>query len=417
MSVFKQRFAQKQIQTLSLSYNMKLSLDLLQLNSLQLQQFLEKELLENPMFEVDMPIQFSSNSYDEFDIMDTKKSLQDDLFMQIKDKKVNLAIIEGILRQCDHNGYLCISKEELADHLQISMVDLTICLTCIHNCIPYGIAAESVSECLAIQLEHRYPEADLTRQLVEHHLEDIAKHYFDKLAKQYHVEQAEIKRCVEQIQTLDPRPASSYDMENMVFVKPDILLEVVDECVSIIMPNYFNIKEQEYYKGYNLDKADASYIKEKRAQGKAIISCLENRKETLYRIMQVMIEKQALYLLHKGHLKYLIMKDIAETIGVHETTISRAMKDKYYEFEGQVYPLYKLLCKQLHDMSIDDVIKALKELIKLEDPLQPLSDQSIVTMLNEKGIACSRRTIAKYRMEHQIPNAKTRKRRKENRLG
>lgn len=413
MSAFKQSFTQKQVQNLSLSYGMKLSLELLQLNSLQLKEYLEKELLDNPMFEVDMTMNFSSVNPDGFDIMDHKKSLQDDLMLQITDRKINLSIVETILRNCDCNGYLLVKREELAEILHVTQAELAYCFDCIHACQPYGIASRDLRECLSIQMKQRYPQEQLALNIIEKHLDDIAKNYLAKIAIRHQMTQEEVKRCIALIQTLDPRPASEYDLERIVFVKPDVIVEVVDEEVKLLMPAYFNIKENEYYKGYSMTKEDKDFINEKRQQGKVIIECLEHRKETLHNIMKIMADQQKGYLLHQDCLQYLIMKDIGESLSMHETTISRAMKDKYFAFEGQVYPMNKLLCKQVHNTSVDVIVDKIKMIIAKELDATPLSDQKISDTLKEEGIVCSRRTVTKYRVQHHIPSAQTRKRRKD----
>lgn len=414
MSAFSQKMSQNQLQTMSLSYGMKLSLELLQLNSLQLKEYLEKELMENPLYEVDIPQHTASfDSTQEWDIAEEKSSLQEDLLLQINELHLNLAILEMILQNCDRNGYLIVSKETLAKRMQVPLPEIEHVLEVIHQCEPYGIASKDLSECLFLQLKQKYPQAVLPQELVLHDLEDIAKNRMEKLAQKYHVEKQEILDAVRVIQTLDPRPASTYDMEHITFVKPDVLLKIKHEEIKIIMPNYFNIKEQEYYKGYDLSKEDQSFIKEKRQQGKIIVECLQRRKETLHAIMQVMVQKQEAYLLGHQSLCYLRMIDIADALSVHETTISRAMKDKYYELEGIVYPMKRLLCKQVHEASVDHIYSLLKDMISQEDAQMPLSDQKLSDCLMEQGIQCSRRTVAKYRMDHQIPNAQTRKRLKE----
>lgn len=416
MSAFSQKLTQKQLQTMSLSYGMKLSLQLLQLNSLQLKEFLEKELMDNPMFEVEMPMQYTSfTEQGTWDIPDESKSLQEELMLQIQDARCNFAIIEELLHQCDRNGYLLATKEELAKQLHTSVQEIQYHLSLIHHCEPYGIASSDLSECLAIQLSIRYPQETLAYELVQHHLEDIAKHRLEKLAQCYHVHKEDIHQAILLIQTLDPRPAICYDLEHVVFVKPDILLERDGEELMIVMPHYFTIQEQDFYKTKSLSKEELAYIKEKQTQGRAILECLQHRKQTLHAIMQVMIETQKEFVLQRGHRQYLIMKDIGEQLSLHETTISRAMKDKCFEFEGVVYPMHALLCKQVHDTSVDEIRSLLATWIAQESAQEPLSDQTLSTLLKEKGIQCSRRTIAKYRMEQHIPSTHTRKRQKETR--
>lgn len=416
MSAFSQTFVQKQLQTLSLSYGMKLSLQLLQLNSLQLKTYLEKELMDNPMFEVDMPMQYATGQHMDFwDIPDESRSLQTELLLQIKDQHCNLALIEGILHHCDRNGYLLLKKDALAHELHVSLPELHHHLKLIHSCEPVGIAAADLSECLMLQLQHQYPKEWLALQLAQHDLQDIARNRMEKLAQHYQVTQKEILHAVKVIQSLDPRPASAYDLEHITFIKPDVLLTAEDGNITIAMPNYFQIVEQDYYKGHSLNPEETAYIKEKQQQGRAILDCLHHRKQTLSAIMQVMVEKQEAFLLHQGHLSYLIMREIGEALSMHETTISRAMKDKYFEFEGVVYPMRSLLCKQVHHTSVNEILFLIKELIAQEDEEKPLSDQMLSQLLQEKGIRCSRRTITKYRDEHHIPSTQTRKRLKEKR--
>lgn len=414
MSAFKQKFVQKQLQTLSLSYGMKLSLELLQLNALQLKEYLEKELLDNPMFEVDMPSDMSYQTKDEqWDIADSGISLEEELLFQIQDEKINLALLEGILHNCDRNGYLQVTPQELAASFHTTLKEIMYTLQCIHGCVPYGIGAQNLKECLMIQLEHQYPEDTLAMQIVQHHLEDIAKNHMEKIAQACHVSQTQVKEAVQRIQTLNPRPGAAYDLESAVFVKADIILEREDDNIRIIMPHYMTIREVDYYKGYAGTNEEKEFMKEKQAQGKAIMECLQHRQKTLHDIMQVMVNTQKRYLLHEGSLSCLRMREIGEELSMHETTISRAMKDKYYEYEGQVLPLRTLLCRQLHDTSVDDVVGMIQNMIEEEDHHAPLSDQNIADALKKMNVTCSRRTIAKYRMERHIPSAQTRRRLKE----
>lgn len=413
MIKFSQKLVQKQAQNLSLSYGMKLSIDLLQMNSLQLKEFLEKELAENPMYELEMSSSFSFSMQEEFDIIDQSISLRDELLFQIKNRYVNLALLETILHNCDRNGYLLVDDATLAKQMHVSVQEVQQCINDIHDCEPYGLVARNLSECLSLQLQHIHPNESLALSLVKNDLEDIAKNHLDKLAKKYCVQQTDIRKAIVLIQSLNPRPASEYDLENTVFVKPDVILQNNDGEIEIVMPSYFNIKENEFYKGMSLDKDEKDFIKEKYNQGKMIVESIQKRKETLHIIAQVMVKKQQAYLLHKGPLQYLILKDIGELVSMHETTICRALKDKYYEYEGTIYPFKTLLCKKLNNTSVHEVYKMIKVLIEKEPKDVPYSDQKISNLLKEKGFICSRRTVAKYREDLHIPSAQSRKRLKE----
>lgn len=408
MSKFSQQLSQKQLLTLSLNQSMRLSLELLQMNSLQLKAYLEKELLDNPMVEVEYQ-EYHGGGKELIEMEDTSKSLMEELLLQLP-KEASIYVIEGILQNCDRNGYLQCTIEDLAKTMKTSIAEIEQQLSYLQKCEPYGIGAKDLSDCLCIQLKQLYPSAELAYRLAQKHLEDIARGRMEKLAQRYRVSKQAVLKAVQLIRQLEPRPALPYDMEHISYIKPDAIIVNEEGQLQLRMPSYFNIKEQEYYKNNALDQADLTYIKEKRAQGKMIIECLQHRKQTLHDIMEVMILVQQDYLLRHTAKKVLRMREVADTLGVHETTISRAMKDKYYQYEGICYPMHNLLCKQVHDSSKDEVVLRMTALIEAEDPRHPLSDEVLSQLLKEEGIRCSRRTIAKYRSEHHILDSQARKR-------
>ena len=406
MNYFKQGFSQKQVQNFSLSYAMKLSCELLQLNSLQLKEYIEKELLDNPLYEVDIPIFSNGNS--DMDYADSSKSLYDELIVQLDTQKVNLAVIELIISNCDANGYLKASFEELSKYC--SENELNVALHELHNCLPYGIASKNLSECLSIQLSHLFPNDKITLTIVQNHLEDIAKNYTDKILKTLGISKDVLMDSVRRIQGLNPRPASEYNMKEVSFVKPDLIIINEEGKIIIQVPNYFTIRLNNFYEKDKMSKEDRKYIKEQQIKGKALMECITRRKESLVKIMEIMIERQSEYLLHKGYLEPLLQKDIAEQLNLHETTVSRALKEKYYEYENQVYPMKKLISKKMKNTSVDVIHQMIKELINNENHEYPYNDTNLCELLREKNFNVSRRTIAKYREYLRIPSASTRKR-------
>lgn len=406
---FTQMLQQKQLQNLSLSYGMKQSIELLQMGTMELRDYLEKELEENPMVEVEMNERLYLGNADDFDIENSQESLQGELMKQLlySKEKVNYMLAEYMVNLLDGNGYLTESCGDIAKHTQYSYHDVIQTLQQIQSLYPKGVGARNLSECLLLQMDEK--NSQLCKQLIKEDLQDVASAHLKKLCRKYNVDEKELKDAIMEIRNLNPKPGAIFSNEKTNFVRPDLLLEKKEGMIEILTPQYFNIKVNDYYREINLEKEDKKFVNEKIQQGKMIIDCIDRRNKTLNNIMSVIIKQQQDFLLKQGDMKPLKMLDIANALDCHETTISRALKDKYYEFENVVYPMKYLLNKGIQGKSVTEIKNVMKEIIGSEDKKSPLSDQKITDILNEKGYRCSRRTIMKYREEMCIVNALNRK--------
>lgn len=406
---FTQKLQQRQLQNISLSYGMKQSIELLQMGTMQLRDYLEKELEENPMVEVEMNERLYLGSDENLDIEDKRESLQDELMKQLlyAKEKVNYKIAEYIVNLLDGNGYLHDSNEGIAQKMKCRVTDVEFTLAQIQCLYPKGVGARSLSECLLLQLDET--NSDLCKNLIKNDLEDIARARYEKLCAKYNVDKKMLIDAILEIRNLDPKPASAYSTEKTVFVRPDLILKRNDNEIEILIPAYFNVRVNEYYREKNLEKEDRKFINEKIQQGKMIMECIHRRNQTLHNIMYTIVKKQEQYLLKTGEMNPLRMQDIAEELQCHETTVSRAMKDKYFEYENTIYPMKSLLNKGIQGKAVSEIKNKIKELIADEDKEKPLSDQKISDYLKVEGYQCSRRTVVKYREEMRIASAPHRK--------
>lgn len=409
-----QDLKQKQVQSIKLSQSMQQSIALLQMSTMELKDYIEKEIENNPMLEVDYTNHFSFNMSDDFDIEDTGLSLQDELMRQIryKKEKIDYALIEYLVNLLDDNGYLTEGLELIAKERNVSIDDVQRALKQIQSCYPLGVGARNLKECLLLQLNET--NSLLCKKLINESLDDIALGHINKLMKKYKVDKDLLMEAIEEIKSLNPYPCSNYKKEKIHYIRPDAILVKQDDKIEIQIPSYFNLRINDCYKKMTLTKDDNKYVKDKIMQGNTLLNCIERRNATLFKIMNVLVKYQQNYLLHGSDKVPLRMCDVANLLGCHETTISRAMKNKYYEFECELYPLKHLLSKGIDGKSTNELKQVIKRFIESEDKENPLSDQKIVELLSSNGFKCSRRTVVKYREEMMILNKYNRKRGYEN---
>ncbi len=408
MSQFKLNQNLKQAQTFSFSYGMKLSLELLQLNSMQLAEVLERELLDNPLYEIEY-LSFSSGK-DIEDISSTGKSLLEEISGQIETDKVNMNVVETLLMNIDGNGYLKVEVLELVKALKCSGKEIEKIRKMIMCLQPYGICAKDLKECLLIQAKMNYPKKSKLHQLIEFHLEDLANHYVDKIRKALLVTQDELEKLIQMLRSFDPRPASEYNISQAQMTKPEFILIENEGHIEIQPIRYFNIHRVNKFSKKDLNSDEKKWIQQMQVQGDALVEGLIKREETLTLIMKEIVSVQEQCILEHSPLKPLKQKEIAERLKLHETTISRALKDKMFEFENQSYWIRSLFSNQVtaDGVSKDQICLKIQYIIKNEDKRIPFSDQKIVELLCKENIKIARRTVTKYRELMGIAKASTR---------
>ncbi len=340
-------------------------------------------------------------------------TLQEHLIEQIresglnKEQQADATVVVGNLTE---HGYLDSSLDELAVRLQIPLNRLEDALATIQNFDPPGVGAADIRECLLLQLDHLGLGDGLEAELVDEHLDEIAKNHFPQLAKKLHLPIEKIIETVDHIRTLDPSPGSRFQNNGNPYVQPDVEIHMDDEgeWAANLTGSYLpRIRINDDYKDLlsntSSDKKTRNYLRDQIRDGRTIIRAIDQRQETILAIAREIVDRQQPFLQNGTRsLKPMTMNDIAEVIGVHPTTVSRAVAGKYILTPHGLMEMRKFFATGYQtedgkDVSNEGVRETLHALINQEDPQQPLSDSRIEKMLGEKGIKVARRTVAKYR--------------------
>jgi RNA polymerase sigma-54 factor len=323
----------------------------------------------------------------------------------------------------NHNGYLQGDLDDLADAIGADQAELEESLKIIQQLEPAGIGCRNLQECLMLQLERMTVPPELAVKIVCHYLPATADNRYHYIAGRLDCTEADVREAIDFIRTLNPKPGSIFgEGEETRYIIPDIIVENVDGQY-VVMANDSSIPQltisplyQQILKDDSSDEKLSSFVKNKIEKACWLIRSIEQRRLTLYRVAQQIVEIQKPFL-DKGikHLKPLNLKEVATTIGVHESTVSRATSNKYIQTPRGLFPLKFFFSSGLSgaggvDYSSHSIKTYLQELIEAEDQKQPLSDQGLAELLQERGINISRRTVAKYREELLIPASYKRRR-------
>ncbi len=320
------------------------------------------------------------------------------------------------------NGLLATSIEEIADQGGFSIEEVEETLKIIQKLDPVGVAARDIKECLLLQLEQLGLKNSPAAEIIEKYLNLVKKFDYKALASKLKITIEEVKYYIEIIKNLDPSPGYRYNTAEPIYIKPDVEvikvgdhyeIELLDEGLPKIRINPLYkkiIKERDKFPPDTI-----SYVKEKLKAGLWLIKSLELRQQTLYKVAKAIVDFQKDFLDY-GPLKIkpLTLKDIAAKIQMHESTISRAVTNKYIMtpqglFEMKYFFHSGLESEYGEDISSLVIKDKIKEIISQEPTSKPYSDSKIVQLLKKQGIKISRRTIAKYREELNIPASHIRK--------
>ena len=454
-----------QEQKLVMTQQMQQSIKLLQMSTCDLREYIEKEYAENPVLEasfhdMEMPEKkeqdridykefikylefdnYGSQSYGDYSSNDEKaspfnfitneKSLKDFLKEQITE--LNLTSKERILTEymiesLNEKGYLDITLEEITNELYEEHEEVELALTIVQGLEPLGIGARTLKECLIIQLRKKKTLNDITETMINNHLEDIADNKYQVIAKRLKISIKDAQDYGDMIKKLEPKPARGfYTGEEVKFVIPDAEIRKIDGEYFIIMNNKviptLSINPI-YNEVLNEDDKDAKdYVKEKMNKAMFLIKSIEQRKSTLYKVLEKILEFQRGFFEYgKRSLKPMTLKQIAEAIDMHESTVSRAIREKYILTTFGTVKIKDLFVAGIsnnttntsnsddEDVTVTNIKREIEEIINTEDKIKPLSDQIIVNKLLEVDMKISRRTVAKYREELGIKSSSKRKR-------
>lgn len=448
-----------QEQRLVMTQEMQMSIKMLQMSVNDLREYIDKEFEENPILDIKDTSQekssiseekfmdkydykemikyfefdnYGAQSYGNYDndelspfnFISEKKSLKEYLHEQLMEVYIDeytLEIGDYIIENLDHRGYLECDLNQICNELKISEEKGEEVLKIVQDLEPYGIGARNIKECLLIQLNKLALDDDIIVKMVEENLEDIAENRYGVIAKKLNISPREAQRYGDIIKRLEPKPSRGfYTGEEVKFIIPDAAIRELDGEFIIIMNDSVipKLSINKTYKDvltYN-DEIASNYVKDRLNKALFLIKSIEQRRSTLYRVLEIIIIKQREYF-EKGYnfLKPMTLKEIAEELQVHESTISRAVKDKYVLTDRGTVRIKDLFTTSISSLNSEDtgVIKIknkIKEIIESEDKKKPYSDQNISDKLKENGMNISRRTVAKYREEMQIRSSSKRKR-------
>ena len=311
----------------------------------------------------------------------------------------------------DDDGFLSQNIEDLALENGIPFQPLKKALNTLQSFHPPGIGAQDLRECLLIQLNRLGKEHSLEHRIVDKYLDELARKRYPQISKKLGVTIDKITEAAESIAKLDPKPGSELSEGNNHFISPDVtVIKDADEyLISINDETIPRLRISNTYKdiisGGNATTDTKEYIRDKIHAGKFLIRCIEQRQETIRKISEENVKRQRDFLDHGvAHLHPMNMAQVAEVVGVHETTVSRAIAGKYIATPRGVFEM-KYFFKPGYEtsdgesLSNTSVKQAVSDLVKNEDHTKPYSDDKIVKKLHEQGIKLARRTVAKYRDE------------------
>jgi RNA polymerase sigma-54 factor len=469
-----QKLHTKLVQKLILTPSLQQAIKLLPMSTLELADLLNQEMVENPLLEevpteelqpVDQTAQpektdaetadqQKSDSWDDQDYeyffgdylddgyqprtpqevkelppientLSTSSSLSDHLLWQLSlqtDDELLREIGSAIIGNLDDDGYLVASFDELAAMGPWPVADVERALRLVQSFDPIGVAARDLQESLLLQLRHLGLEGTPTEKIVVDYLRLLQNHQVPEIAKKLGLSIDDVKEHVEIIRHLDPKPGSRYNPQQSHYVIPDVyIVKVEDQYVAVlneeglpqlrISPTYRRLLD----KSTENSSETRAYVKDKFRSALWLIKSVEQRQKTIHKVATSIINFQRDFLDHGiEHLRPLVLRDVANDIGMHESTVSRVVTNKYMHtpqgvFEMKFFFHSGISSSYGESVSSVTIKQRIRKIIEAEDPRKPLSDSKIVSILQREGLVLARRTIAKYREELKIPTSNQRK--------
>lgn len=423
------------------SQKMIQSIAILQMNAAELDAYLQQQLEENPLLEPE------ESAEEDGDIVWTEftghkdnavgsdasplefvaaEDLSSTLEAFLRDQILRRQLPEWEKRAClflamqlDDQGYLrSPSTAVLGRLLGLDRPLTERAIALLQSFEPAGVGARDLRECLLLQLR-RQQNRDVEQQVVESCLPLLAKGYYKEIARQLNCPLGRVELAVQRIRALEPRPGSGFACgQRIVYIQPDVSIEVQGDTLSVrlVEPEHRLRLNHDY--DSLLETGDAgtqSYLREKYTSAGWLVECLRRRQDTIKRCMTYLtLHQQEYFLGHTHELSPMTLADVAQGTGLHESTVCRALRDKYVRCRDGTVPVDCFFQRgvpgQRDQVSAQQVKLRLRELIKGEDPASPLSDQELTDRLTQQlGPCVSRRTVAKYRGELHIPSRSQRR--------
>ncbi|RPI25299.1 MAG: RNA polymerase sigma-54 factor [Acidobacteria bacterium] len=457
-------------QRLAMTPSLLQKIELLTLSRLELSELLNQELAENPVLEevqessdFDAPEkpaeqqkaeQEQGDTYDDFDyeyffgeylgssyrnreresgdddrpsfdlFLASPSTLSDHLTWQLNLSDVSSSIrpiADFIIGNINADGYLTVTTDEIASSLSVPLSQVQAALALVQSLDPTGVGARDLQECLLLQLRAADLAGSLEEKLVQSYLPLIQQKKFKEISKELGCEYEDITRALENIRRFSPKPGQKYSSEKPVYVQPDVYIYKLQDEYQIGLNDdglprlKLNRAYREMLKEQNVSKDTKSFIKERFRSALELLKSVDQRQQTIFRVCQCIVNRQRDFL-DRGllYLRPMLIKDVAEELGVHSSTISRVVANKYAHTPQGVIELRKFFTVGVEsadgeNLSIVHVKERIKRIIGNENSAKPLSDQKIARILNQEGIQITRRTVAKYRDQMHVPGSRERK--------
>ncbi|MEJ2009320.1 MAG: RNA polymerase factor sigma-54 [Acidobacteriota bacterium] len=351
-------------------------------------------------------------------------SLTDHLEWQLGASKCPEAVRDAahsIIGNLNEDGYLTASLEEIAETGGHDQTAIEAALKLVQEFDPLGVAARDVRECLLIQLRALAPGSTLAAQIVSEHLKLLQNKHYRDIARALDRPVPTVEKAVEIIRKLDPRPGQRYNKAQPQLIEPDVYIVKTSNGYEVRL-NEDGLPQLRLSRHYRRLLSDGtatrevrSYVKERCNSALQLIKNIEQRKHTIARVCEAIIRRQGEFL-EKGidFLRPMMIKEVAEEVGVHPSTVSRAVANKYAHTPQGVYELRYFFSESVQgpsggNTSLIHLKRIVKKMIEEEDPARPLTDESIMRRLHEQGFDVTRRTVAKYREDMRIPSTHQRR--------
>lgn len=461
----------EQSQKLIMTPELIQAIQILQFNTQELENYVEEQLLTNPILElapnapqsstegtqesppeefsrkndqeIDWAEHFKEKEYDDISYKQWEYQGEKDEYTYEQYVSSEITLVEHLMFQLqfaamkkscrqlgrylieslDENGYMTLTLDEIAKATNQTLDKVNYVLEIVQSFEPSGVGARNLKECLLIQLEQQGNQDPLIKKVISNHLQDIADNRLVNISKALGISVKEVQEISDLIRSMEPKPGRQFGSNsNTRYIIPDVVVEKLDDeyVVTVNESSSPRLNVSTYYQKMLIDSDKESNIS-KFLTGRLnsalwLIRSIEQRRQTIYNVVKAIVKYQQDFF-EEGpkSLKTLTLKQIAEEVGIHESTVSRSINGKYMQSPRGVFELKYFFTSGVSGQSGEGIasesIKTfIREIVDHEDPRSPLSDQAMVEMLEQRGIEISRRTVAKYRDEMNLPSSSKRKR-------
>lgn len=343
-----------------------------------------------------------------------KDDLYDHLLWQLRMSRLEpdeMGIGVEIIHNIDNNGYLAVDvPEALAVELEVPLEKVLYVLSAVQHMDPLGVGARTLEECLLVQAEIAYPDNELVATIIQSHLPDLVGRGIIALARRLGVSLEAVEEARELITNLDPKPGRNFSGDDPQYVSPDVYVRKVGDDFEVVLneDGLPKLRIGSYYKSLldrDINTETKDYLKKKVRGALWFLRSIHQRMNTVRLVAESIVKRQKPFFHHGvSHLRPMVLRQVADEIGMHESTVSRVTSNKYMHTPHGLLPMKFFFNPGIESQSGDDVASEavkhrIKALISGEDPASPLSDQQLVEILDKEGLTIARRTIAKYRTQ------------------